>query len=214
MPTFRHSEPHRHWGPLPNSLMTVPLRSRTPAKFSVCIPAAVSTFEFSRVAAMKLNHRDICRCNHKQIKWMTCKGSRGGVGWWWLTFRIIKGGEVEWLAQERTHGSYSVGCKSSPKGNTSSNTPHNLIFRNFLPQIHANCTICKTHALGSMEWCDMRQINFLFKEEVRVRNVKCRQHLFFSFYIYLLGEWGKCVPQRGCRGLRTPYSSQFSPSPT
>lgn len=29
---------------------------------------AVSTCEFSGVALMKLNHRDIWRCNHKQIK--------------------------------------------------------------------------------------------------------------------------------------------------
>jgi hypothetical protein len=38
--------------------------------------------------------------------------------------------------------------------------PHNLMFGNFLPQIHANYTIRKTHAPGSMEWCDVRQINF------------------------------------------------------
>jgi hypothetical protein len=82
------------------------------------------------------------------------------VGWWWLTFRIIKGSEVEWLAQEKTHGSHSVDCKSSPTGNTRSNMPHNLMFGNFLPQIHANYTIRKTHAPGSMEWCDVRQINF------------------------------------------------------
>lgn len=141
--------------PLLNSLVTVSLRSRTPEKFSVYILAAVSTFGFSRVAAMKLNHRDICRCNHKTNKWMTCKGGRGGVGWWWLTFRILKGGEVEWLAQERTHGSHSVRCESSPKGNTRSNMPHNLIFWNFLSQIHANYTISKTQALGfhGMVWC-------------------------------------------------------------
>lgn len=47
-----------------------------------------------------------------------------------------------------------------------------------------------------MEWCDVRQINFLFKEEVRVRNVKCRQHFFF-FLLLFTGGWGECVPQRG-----------------
>lgn len=54
--------------PLPKSLMTLPLRSRAQEKLSAYILGAVSTFEFSRVASMKLNHRDFQRCNHKQIK--------------------------------------------------------------------------------------------------------------------------------------------------
>lgn len=85
-----------------------------------------------------------------------------------MTFRIIKGGEVEWLAQERTHGSYSVGCKSSPKGNTRSNTPHNLIFRNFLPQIRANCTIYAKHML-LVPWNGVMYAKSIFSSKKRYK---------------------------------------------
>lgn len=164
---------------------------------------------------MKLNHRDIWRCDYKQIKGMTCRAGKGGtgvVGWWQLTFRIIKGSEVEWLAQEKIHGSHSVGCKSSPKGNTRYNMPHNLMFRNFMPQIHTNNTLCKTHALGSTEWCDVCQISF--QKRGTHGKYKMTTASLFSFYIYLSGGWGECMPQRECRGLRTAYSSQFSPFTT
>lgn len=106
--------------PLPNLIMMVPLMSRTQETFNAYILRAVSTCEFSGVALMKLDHRDIWRCNHKQIKWITCRGGRGGIGvWGWLTFRNIKGDEVKHLVHERTQSSHPVGCKSSRKGDFS-----------------------------------------------------------------------------------------------
>lgn len=163
---------------------------------------------------MKLNHRDIWRCDYKQIKGMTCRAGKGGtgvVGWWQLTFRIIKGSEVEWLAQEKIHGSHSVGCKSSPKGNTRYNMPHNLMFRNFMPQIHTNNTLCKTHALGSTEWCDVCQISF--QKRGTHGKYKMTTASLFSFYIYLSGDEGSACHSVSVEvwGQLTAVSSLLSP---
>lgn len=45
---------------------------------------------------------------------------------------------------------------------------------------HANYTICKVHALSSMEWCDVRQINKSFEEKL-VGNGSFQQRLILLF---------------------------------
>lgn len=55
-----------------------------------------------------------------------------------------------------------------------------------MPQIHASYPICKAHALGSMGWCDARQISKLFEENLT--GMEALNILHSSFYICFLRD--------------------------
>lgn len=103
----------------------------------------------------------------------------------WLPFRILRRGilrEGEWLVHGRSHSPHSIRWNQVWRVTSDKrrNLPHNVMLRNFMPQIHANYTICKVHALSSMECCD--QINKFFEEKL-MANGSFQQHfvLLFTF---------------------------------
>lgn len=131
--------------------------------------------------------RDPWRCvaRNKLNEWLGGHWGGMGVKWWVTSIRILRRGilrEGEWLVHGRSHSPSSV-CWNQVWRVTSDkrrNMPHNLMFRNFMPQIHTNYTICKVHALSSMEWCDVRQINKFFEKKL-MGNGSFQQDLIFLF---------------------------------
>lgn len=111
----------------------------------------------------------------------------GGGVMGWLPFRILRRGirrEGEWLVHGRSHSPHSIRWNQVWRVTPDKrrNLPHNVMFRNFMPPIHTNYTICKVHALSSMECCDVRQINKFFEEKL-MANGSFQQHfvLLFTF---------------------------------
>lgn len=168
--------------------MTVPPRSSKQENLDVCVLGADGTLDFPRAASMKLNHGEGPWKVQPETNWMNDLGGIE-VGWGWSdgvpSIRILRRGilrEGEWLVHGRSHSPSSV-CWNQVWRVTSDkrrNMPHNLMFRNFMPQIHTNYTICKVHALSFMEWCDVRQINKFFEEKL-MGNGSFQQDLILLF---------------------------------